>query len=156
MDPRPDAFFELLRQLKNLVQIRNAIAQRVWRDHGELHLTAVGMLADLVVRGPRRSSDLAQERQVDPSVVSRQVAQLMRAGLVERRIAPEDGRAMLLSASPAGIALVEQWKQEQIEWMRSALSGWRDEDLELVTGLIERLTDDLRGELCAQKKEALT
>lgn len=75
VDPRPDAFFELLRQLKNLVQIRNAIAQRVWRDHGELHLTAVGMLADLVVRGPRRSSDLAQERQVDPSVVSRQVAQ---------------------------------------------------------------------------------
>lgn len=154
VDPRPDSVFELLRQVKNLVQIRHAVAHRVWRDERELHLAAVGLLAELVVNGPRRSGEIAQERAVDPSVVSRQVAQLQRAGLVERRISPEDGRAMLLSATPAGITLIEQWKQEQIEWMRSALSDWTDEDLAKASRLIERLTCDLRGGLSPKRVAA--
>lgn len=154
VDPRPDSVFELLRQVKSLVQIRHAIAQRVWQDDGELHLAAVGLLAELVVNGPRRSGEIAQERAVDPSVVSRQVAQLQRAGLVERQVSPTDGRAMVLSATPAGTALIERWKQEQTEWMRSALSDWQDEDLVLASALIERLGRDLRGGLCLPRAAA--
>lgn len=154
VDPRPELVFDLLRQVKNLVQIRHAVAQRVWRDDGELHLAAVGLLAELVVTGPKRAVELAQERAVDPSVVSRQVAELHRAGLVERQLAPADGRATLLRATPAGTALIEQWKQEQIEWMRSALSDWAEQDLALASTLLARLTGDLRSELNRQPATA--
>ena len=60
---------------------------------------AYGLLFQLVNDGPRRSSALAETACVDPSTVSRQVAQLVKAGLVERQSDPEDGRASLLVAT---------------------------------------------------------
>src|SRR4051794_33188064 len=51
--------------------------------------------------GPSRSSAIAELVQSDPSTVSRQVAALVKDGLLERHADPEDGRAAL-------IALTEQ------------------------------------------------
>ena len=62
---------------------------------------AYGLLFQLVGTGPQRSSTLAETACVDPSTVSRQVAQLVKAGLVERQSDPEDGRASLLVATAA-------------------------------------------------------
>ena len=65
---------------------------------------AYGLLFQLVNDGPQRSSALAETACVDPSTVSRQVAQLVKAGLVERQSDPEDGRASLLVATERGRA----------------------------------------------------
>jgi DNA-binding MarR family transcriptional regulator len=102
---------------------------------------AYGLLFQLVGTGPQRSSTLAETACVDPSTVSRQVAQLVKAGLVERQSDPEDGRASLLVATPAGRA-VYQAKQEHREQMFARLlDGWSPADVEALTTLLTRLND---------------
>jgi DNA-binding MarR family transcriptional regulator len=102
---------------------------------------AYGLLFQLVGAGPQRSSTLAETACVDPSTVSRQVAQLVNAGLVERQSDPEDGRASLLVATTAGRA-VYQAKQEHREQMFArVLDGWSSADVEALTTLLTRLND---------------
>ena len=63
---------------------------------------ATMLLFHLCKDGPQRSSALAAAACVDPSTVSRQVADLVDLGLVERRADPHDGRATLLAATDRG------------------------------------------------------
>src|SRR3954452_21611677 len=49
---------------------------------------------------PMRAAELADTLRSDPSTVSRQVAALVRAGYLERRADPADGRASLLVVTP--------------------------------------------------------
>ncbi|MFC7655700.1 MarR family winged helix-turn-helix transcriptional regulator [Pseudonocardia benzenivorans] len=62
------------------------------------------LLVHLVKDGPYRSRALADAVHSDPSTVSRQVAHLVRLGLVERVTDPDDGRAVLLVATDEGVA----------------------------------------------------
>jgi DNA-binding MarR family transcriptional regulator len=111
---------------------------------------AYGLLFQLVGTGPQRSSSLAETACVDPSTVSRQVAQLVKAGLVERQSDPEDGRASLLVATGAGRA-VYQAKQEHRERMFArVLDGWTPADVEALTTLLSRLNDSF-----AEQRSAL-
>ena len=111
---------------------------------------AYGLLFQLVGTGPQRSSTLAETACVDPSTVSRQVAQLVKAGLVERQSDPEDGRASLLVATDAGRA-VYQAKQEHRERMFArVLDGWSPADVEALTTLLSRLNDSF-----AEQRSAL-
>jgi DNA-binding MarR family transcriptional regulator len=111
---------------------------------------AYGLLFQLVKDGPQRSSALAETACVDPSTVSRQVAQLVKAGLVERQSDPEDGRASLLVATDAGRA-VYQAKQEHRERMFArVLDGWSTADVEALTTLLARLNDSF-----AEQRSAL-
>jgi DNA-binding MarR family transcriptional regulator len=105
------------------------------------------LLSDLAKNGEARPSELAKRRFVDLSVVSRQITQLSAAGLVDRRPAPEDGRASLVSVSEKGRAELASWRANYVEFMEKALGGWDDER---VTDLTVRLADmnaDLRRAL---------
>ena len=67
------------------------------------HQTDVAYVLGLLLeKGPQRVGEIAQALGTDPSTVSRKVAALVDAGLVERRVDPDDGRAHLLAATPAG------------------------------------------------------
>src|SRR5262245_11500612 len=70
---------------------------------GGFDRSAFILLKNLIHMGPSRSSALAAAVHSDPSTVSRQVAALVRDGLVERRADQDDGRASLLAATPAGL-----------------------------------------------------
>ena len=52
--------------------------------------SALMLLFPLRFLGPMRVTDLAEAKQADPSTVSRQAAQLVKAGLVRREADPED------------------------------------------------------------------
>src|SRR4051812_11659665 len=67
-----------------------------------LDAAAFGLLMTVVTGGPRRQGELAETCMLDPSTVSRHVGQLARAGYVERRPAPGDGRAVHLVATGEG------------------------------------------------------
>src|SRR3954451_9836542 len=66
--------------------------------------SALLLLPPLVHMGPLRVTDLADLKQSDPSTVSRQAAQLVRAGLAHKEPDPADGRASRLAATPEGEA----------------------------------------------------
>jgi len=65
-------------------------------------------LVVLAVRGPRRSTDIADELQVNPSTVTRMLDRLSGKGLVRRTRSTSDRRAVQVRATPAGQRTVEQ------------------------------------------------
>src|SRR2546421_2935605 len=137
MGPTPESCLELIRRLRSLLQLKHAMTMRVWQDDHGLHPAAGALLGEIAQCGEIRTSDLAQHRVVDASVVSRQVAQLVKAGFVRRRPAPTDGRVALLSATPEGIAALERWQRAQADFAQQALAGWDDAEVHTLASRLE-------------------
>lgn len=68
----------------------------------DISVTQCYALEALIRRGPCGLNELAAELYLDKSTASRVVAALERKGYVTRASHPDDGRAVVLSASPAG------------------------------------------------------
>ena len=143
-----DKAVALMVQLRAAAQLQHAWLTQSWQHAGTpLHPAAVMLLAELGRHGECRPSDLAKRKMVDVSVVSRQVAQLAAAGLVERRPAPEDGRASLVRISAAGRAQLERWRDQYLEYVGRALTGWTDEEFESLTTRLTLMNQGLRDAL---------
>jgi DNA-binding MarR family transcriptional regulator len=71
-------------------------------------------LSVLVFGGPMSLRQLADAEQVSAPTMSRLVAALEQDGLVRRKGDPSDGRAVRLSPTPAGKALLERGRQLRI------------------------------------------
>ena len=147
MGPSDEVSLELIRQLRMLNQIQNAVRMRFWDDDFGLHPAAGALLADVVARGECRVSDLAEHRVVDTSVVSRQIAQLEKVGLVDRRPSPSDGRVALISPTERGVEVLAGWKRKQADLIRDALDGWDDERLAAANKVLGDLVAAIRGTL---------
>ncbi|WP_330350720.1 MarR family winged helix-turn-helix transcriptional regulator [Streptomyces sp. NBC_00582] len=100
------------------------------RLHPELSLVSYTLLGHLEESGGRRATDLAAHHALDKSTVSRQVAALERAGLVERRVDPEDHRVQLLHLTDAGRHILAQVTESRRAAFRERLAGWPQGDLE--------------------------
>jgi DNA-binding MarR family transcriptional regulator len=104
---------------------------------------AFPLLLTLVRCGPRRQGELAEMSMLDPSTVSRYVGQLARAGYVERRPDPQDGRAVQLAASEAGASVAREIGNRRQQTIVSALASWNPADIATLVTLLARLNDDL-------------
>ncbi|MCS7484259.1 MarR family winged helix-turn-helix transcriptional regulator [Umezawaea endophytica] len=100
------------------------------------------LLANLAHLGPSRSSALAEAVLSDPSTVSRQVAGLVKDGLVERRADPEDGRASVLVATGAGQQLLRERRRMRNEAIARMFGSWSQPDWQTFTDLLERFVGD--------------
>lgn len=78
--------------------------RRLW---GSFSITEARVLYELSVRSGMLAADLARELCVDQGYVSRIVQGFVRRGLVRREQSSEDGRAMLLHLTPAGVSELE-------------------------------------------------
>ncbi|WP_410666940.1 MarR family winged helix-turn-helix transcriptional regulator [Amycolatopsis sp. cmx-4-68] len=146
-DTDDDVRVELMRELKAASQLQHAWVMQAWQSEPGLHPAAAMLLSDLAKNGEARPSELAKRRFVDLSVVSRQITQLSAAGLVDRRPAPEDGRASLVSVSEKGRAELVRWRANYLEFMEKALGGWDDERVTDLTGRLAEMNADLRRAL---------
>ncbi|MFD3500340.1 MarR family winged helix-turn-helix transcriptional regulator [Streptomyces sp. NPDC058676] len=100
------------------------------RMHPELSLVSYTLLGHLEESGGCRATDLAEHYALDKSTVSRQVAALERAGLVERRQDPEDHRVQVLDLTGAGRRILAQVTESRRAAFRERLADWPAEDLE--------------------------
>ncbi|MBB4687426.1 MarR family winged helix-turn-helix transcriptional regulator [Amycolatopsis jiangsuensis] len=149
MSSAEDVRLELLRELRSSAQLQHLWVMQAWEDEPGLHPAAGMLLSDLAKHGEARPSEVAKRRLVDLSVISRQIAQLQAAGLIDRRPAPEDGRASLISVSEKGQAELTRWRSRYLEFFGKALGGWDEQRLtELMNGLAS-LNADLRATLGA-------
>ncbi|GAB3000448.1 MarR family transcriptional regulator [Saccharothrix stipae] len=82
------------------------------------------LLANLNQLGPSRASALAEAVFSDPSTVSRQVATLVKDGLVERRADPEDGRASVLAVTEAGARLLAERRAQRNAALARLFADW--------------------------------
>ncbi|OSZ56872.1 MarR family transcriptional regulator [Streptomyces pharetrae CZA14] len=99
------------------------------RMHPELSLVSYTLLGHLEERGGCRATDLATHYALDKSTVSRQVAALERAGLIERRVDPDDHRVQVLHLTGAGRQLLAQVTESRRAAFRERLADWPEEDL---------------------------
>jgi len=111
------------------------------------------LLATLVTQGPRRLSVLAEDVHSDASTVSRQIAQLVGLGLVERRPDATDGRASLLAATEAGQRTFECKRQGRNEKYAALLASWSADDRRQFTELLARFNDDYEDYFLAPAPE---
>ncbi|WP_181784007.1 MarR family winged helix-turn-helix transcriptional regulator [Pseudonocardia pini] len=102
------------------------------------------VLARLAADGPQRSGEIAAAMCADPSTVSRQVAGLVRAGLVERRADPEDGRASLLAVTEDGDRVLDHERRTRAERLAEALADWTPQDREAFADQFGRFVADLQ------------
>jgi DNA-binding MarR family transcriptional regulator len=130
---------ELFRLTRLIERVHARYAAR-WSDGVER--AAYLLLVQLVTDGPRRLSALAEVVHSDTSTVSRQVAQLVRLGLVERRADPADGRACLLAATGTGEAHFQEKRRRRNESFDALLADWPDRDRRHLRELVSRFNDD--------------
>jgi DNA-binding MarR family transcriptional regulator len=105
------------------------------------------LLASLVCDGPRRASALADAVYSDPSTVSRQVAHLVRTGLVERRSDPEDGRVSVLAATEKGAEVLEEHRRRRNAAISAVVADWPEEDRHQFAALLTRFAADYERRL---------
>ncbi|MGI5503475.1 MarR family winged helix-turn-helix transcriptional regulator [Lentzea sp. CA-135723] len=104
--------------------------------------SAFVLLATLSGLGECRSSALAEAVLSDPSTISRQVAALVKDGLVERRADPADGRASVLAVTEAGRELIMNRRRQRNEAIEQVFADWADGDFKGFADLFERFVQD--------------
>jgi len=141
-DPLAELVHELLRHTRLVHMMKSWMSGTVPPG---LDGAAFGVLMALFKCGARRQGEIAEVSLLDPSTVSRYVAQLVRAGLVSRRADPADGRAVQLVLTPAGAALAEQVATRRRAMLGDLIADWSPADAGTLVGLLRRLNDDIEA-----------
>ncbi len=111
------------------------------RMHPQLSLVAYTLLGHLEERGGCRATDLAAHYALDKSTVSRQVAALERAGLVRRRVDPEDHRGQVLDLTAEGTGILAEVTERRRAAFETRLDGWPQDDLARFAAFLQRYND---------------
>ncbi|MFF5126006.1 MarR family winged helix-turn-helix transcriptional regulator [Streptomyces syringium] len=126
MSDRDDSVETIQRELTAFARRSRAAAARM---HPELSLVSFALLAHLEDQRGCRATDLADRFLLNKSTVSRQVADLERLGLVERRPDPHDQRAQMLHLTARGTAALTQVSGHRRAAFRERLADWDEADL---------------------------
>ena len=105
---------------------------------GELTKTQFSILTTAVRRGPIRASEMAEIETLNPTMLSRMIGKMETAGLLQRSAHPDDGRAVVVAATPEGIALHTELRDKRTRLFAEYLAQ-----------LPETKTQDLLGALPA-------
>lgn len=117
-------------------RVKRVIGERARAVHPDLQPASYLMLTFLAAEGPQRSSVVSDRFNVDKGAISRQVQHLCDLGLLAREPDPQDGRAILVSATPDAVRRLEAVDQHRRAWLEEQLVEWSEEDLrDFVSGL---------------------
>ena len=109
--------------------------------------TRTSVLLSVVREGRVGLSDLAASEAVNPTQLSRAVAQLVEDGLVERSADQGDRRAAWVEPTLAGRRLAERIRRERTDALNVALEGLDPGERERIVsamGALEHLAEQLR------------
>jgi DNA-binding MarR family transcriptional regulator len=121
------------------------LARRL-RQEAEAGITPsmLAALSSVQGQGPLTMRDLCGIEQVQPPTMTRIVAGLVEAGLVEREADPQDGRVVWVSVTADGRRLLERSRGRKEAYLARALRSLEPGELETLhdaAALLERLTD---------------
>jgi DNA-binding MarR family transcriptional regulator len=109
--------------------------------------TRISVLLTVVRDGPLRLSALAEAETLNPTMLSRVIADLVDAGLLERTSDDGDRRAAWVQATDAGHQLARRMRRERTDAVNEAMDGLTAEDrrvLERALPALERLAEGLK------------
>lgn len=130
-----EALYEALSELVRVYQFRD-------RDRiccYDISVTQCYALETLVRQGEKTLNDLAAQLHLDKSTASRVVDALERKGYVTRRPHPDDRRALLLEATPAGRELEGKIHDSILAEERALLAGFAPEVRQSMAQLLRQL-----------------
>ena len=102
--------------------LRTARRLRAMKSVDELSDAQFSVLAQLHGGGPRTPRELAEAEHVRPPSMTRTLAGLVDAGLVQRTDHPHDGRQVLCSVTEAGHRVVEDTRARRAAWLGRRLA----------------------------------
>ncbi len=105
----------------------------------DLSPTRVTVLLTTVRKGPVKLADVAAEVGLNPTMLSRAVAQLVEAGLVQRSSDRSDRRSAWLEPTEAGRRQAEQMQMERTAALEAAMTGLEDGERELIHAALPAL-----------------
>src|SRR5690606_14883591 len=134
----------LLSLMRLLTALSPASLQRRFVDDAALppDPNALPVLIELAMNGAQRPSAIADKLHVSPPTATRLVQRLEGAGLVARQADASDGRAHLVTLSPAGRELVTGVLAQGERLMTQALETWTPAERDALAPTLARLTDD--------------
>jgi DNA-binding MarR family transcriptional regulator len=98
----------------------------------DLTPTRVAVLLNTVRNGPIRLSDVAEQEGLNPTLLSRTVANLAQDGLVTRTTDDVDRRSAWLDATAAGRELAAEIRAQRTQAVESALARLSIEERKLI------------------------
>ena len=111
---------------------------------GELSPSQSAALTTIDCHGPLTPSELATRERIQRPTATRVLARLEEARLITRMAAP-DRRSSLVSATPAGSALLMEMRARRDAWMAERLDSLSPEDLaalDRAAGILERMLQE--------------
>lgn len=131
-----EQFARLTRQLRNLELPQGMTPERL------------SCLSVIDKRGPISVTALADKEMVRPATMSRMISALVDEGLVKRCEDKDDGRGVLVAATPKGRRTFQRAQEQRLQHFAEVLCALNDEQLAAMRGLttaLERLSLLLDG-----------
>ncbi|MBF4462961.1 MULTISPECIES: MarR family winged helix-turn-helix transcriptional regulator [unclassified Rathayibacter] len=122
-----------------LHRVRAAMRSYAERLHPELGALGYRTLSTLERYGPMHAGALAELLEMDKSALSRQLTALDRLGFLVRRPDPQDGRATILSLTPATAERLSEIRSSNQAIMHEELRAWDPADVERLAVLLHRI-----------------
>lgn len=95
---------------------------------------------------PLRASEVTSVTGISGASTTKHTERLAKLGLVERLRLERDGRVVLLSLTDTGRALVESELPRRVQSERLMLDGLSEDELEVLTGLLRRITRNVEDQ----------
>ena len=130
---------QLVRQIRALHGVKAVMA----RDETDAERAMHTVLLVLSDSGPQRVTALAERLATDPSTTSRQTAELVKRGLLQRLPDPDDRRAGLLAVTGEGLDVARTMRERRHDLLAHALRDWSAPDVEALGEYLGRLADCL-------------
>jgi DNA-binding MarR family transcriptional regulator len=112
----------------------------------EMTPARVSALLNIERNGPLRLTELAESEGLNPTMLSRIIADLVDAGLCERTSDPRDRRAAWVQVTAAGRAAAKRMRKLRTEAVQRALDQLTDAERQAIDqalGALESLSDAL-------------
>jgi DNA-binding MarR family transcriptional regulator len=125
--------------------VREVLEVKLLREvsAASLSLAQLQLLKLMVRDGQHQLTEVAHFLGVSPPAATKNIDKLVGLGLVHRERSTGDRRATLLSASPEGQRLVEEYERRKAELVTPVLERFRPEELAQLTSLMQRFSISL-------------
>jgi len=143
--PRRDDLRRVEQALTRISRIsmgREAARIRAARSGVHLSRPSIAILSTLRLSGPVRMNELSARTDREPPLISREVRDLLAAGMVRRRSDPTDGRAGIVELTTKGRRASEAYRAATDEIIAESFSKWSAAELRQLAEQLERVVAD--------------
>ena len=123
-----------------------ARARSLWKEsaariHPELQPAGYKLLASIARAGSTNAHQLAEQFEMDKSVVSRQVRMLEELDLIESRPDENDGRLRVLTATPTACAALADVRGDHAQRLRASITGLTQDEVRTASKVFRLLAE---------------